>query len=238
MARTFNGTTDGIGLSPGACATLNGAITIAAIAKVAAYPSALACIWGADTATEIGGYMLVINNEGYPVLATQSASAGLFLGKAPLAEWALLVATKASGTSAVTTYTYKLPSETWLGGEPGAGTLANPSLTATTLGVGAREPAKARYFNGALAVIGVWGSVLSAEQLHTLVRGASSYLSKWEALAPAGLWAFNQALTSEAVKDRTTGKADESSKSGTTVSAGEPVVYSGGPPKGGSVMLL
>lgn len=237
MSRSFNGTSDEISLAPGACAALNGAITIAAIVKPTAFPSLLACLWDAGTTAgggETAGYALNIDKEGYPVLSTQSASASATAGHTIVGEWALVAVTKPAGTSQIKTYTYKFSAATWLESTPSE-TLPNGAVAATVLGLGALEPRKVRFLNGALAVAGVWDSVLSKAQLETLLalngsEQVRSWLHRWEELAPKGLWALNQGEVSEAVKDVTTGKADQSGISGTTVSSGEPVEYSGFPP--------
>lgn len=231
MARSFNGTTDKIALNPGACTNLNGAISLVAIVNAAALPSAgnRNAVWTADLASSSdAGYLLRVNSEGYPTLDTNSATVAPG-GATNIATgaWYLIAVTKAAGTEVVKAYTYNFATKVWKEATS-ASTLANPTGTAAQLGVGCKVATSVSFWNGALAVIGAWDIVLAKSNLESLVNAADnkSYLSFWEALGPKGLWALNQAEVSIEIKDRTAGKADQKSLTGTTVSSGEPVEYS------------
>jgi hypothetical protein len=240
VARTFNGTTDEISLSPGACATLNGAITLAAVVNASAFPAGgtFASVWTpGEAVTNVAGYMLEINSEGYPVLGTQAENTAVASGKHIfIGKWHLIVLIKAAGAVKPIAYLYDFATETWSVQEA-EGVLANPTGTATQLAIGNKEPTKKRYWAGAIAAVGVWGSVLADDHIRSLAHGPKSYLTAWSAQTPAGLWALNQAGVGEAVKDLTAGKADQTAITGTTVSGGEPVAYVGSP-TGGMGMLL
>lgn len=71
---------------------------------------------------------------------------------------------------------------------------------------------------GRLAVQAVWPGLLSIPQIRTL----SPALAAWEALAAAGLWAYNQADVADPVLDLTGNGADQLSRVGTTVSTDVP----------------
>jgi hypothetical protein len=232
MARSFNGTTDKIVLSPGACKTLNGDITIAALFKPEAFPTAgnRMAIWTADeAATNDAGYLLRYDENGYPVLGTQANNVAITAaGHSTVGAWSLMVVTKATGANAPKCYRYDFSTGLWTEGTGGS-TLANPSGTATQLGLGCKVVTGISFMQGALSVVGVWGSVLSKAQAELLITEGDSWLKRWEELTPTGLWALNQGEVSEAVKDKTPGKADQSSISGTTVAGGEPANYTDSP---------
>lgn len=124
-------------------------------------------------------------------------------------DWALIAATKATGSVAVRFHKYVFSTTTWTHTDGNA--LANGSAPATAAYMGSTRAAGGPW-HGDIAVGGVWNVALSDVQL----EGLTAAITAWEDLNPIALWLLDQTVTTDPVLDRI-GNADETALVGTTV---------------------
>ncbi len=130
-------------------------------------------------------------------------------------EWYLTVFTKAAGVSAVRSHT--MPFSTGVWSHTDHGTLNDGVTSQDELQFGYDVQNNFRHL-GELAASGLWvGTALSDAECETLDAGVNA----WLALAPDGLWVFNQETTADPVLDLTGNGADQTSITGTTVVTGD-----------------
>jgi len=139
-----------------------------------------------------------------------------------VSQWYCIVATKATGTATPRFHFYDYTAGAWTH-ENAVGTLANCSTPITQAQVGC-TPAGAAFWGGDVAVCGAWNVVLTDAQVEPL---AFSLLS-WFQVQPRGLFVLDQAATTIALNDQTGGGANQSSITGTAVSANSVPVFSYG----------
>ncbi len=159
--------------------------------------------------------LLRIFSDANSVDSTFIASAG---------EWLLLTGSKAAGTQPISAGMYRYSTDTWSRetlasrGDPvGAATTINHGYHVTASGVG---------LDGDLAVGALWKRSLTATEFDSLPYSIAAWLS----LAPSGLWAFDQSLTSQALLDLTGGGANQTAISGTSISTASVPILSYGHP--------
>ncbi len=140
--------------------------------------------------------------------------------------WQLLAWSKATGTVKPKFYRYSFSKAEWTIVE-GTTALANGSSVAEgTVRIG--EFTGAEFFKGDIAISGIWSTALSEAEIKALVSVKA--LSEWKALfSPSGIWEFKQQApvieeVIEEVIDATGNGANQSSRSGTTVTAEEPPI--------------
>lgn len=129
--------------------------------------------------------------------------------------WYLTGLTKASGSSTVRCHTYRYDTTTWT--HTNYGNVSNGTNgSATELRTGWTSGADR--LDGKMAACAVWTSVLTDLQIESL----TARMSDWLALSPAWAVQFNQTNVAQNVLDLTNGGGNQSSLSGTSVSADEP----------------
>lgn len=214
--RVFDGVDDVIVLDEGALDTVLGsAFTIAVLFKKTAE-------------TNDGFQFLVSFNAG--VNSSQVGSVGITSGNAIQLSlggisrtwftitngvWYLVVVKKAAGTATPRANLWSYGSSTWVGWTDASDTLdaSGTTVVEVRLGNGPGSFPFAGKMGGAV----VYSSALSDTNGETLEDTAGH----WFDLSPAAMWRLNQASTSTAVTDDTTGLADQTSLTGTTVDTGD-----------------
>jgi hypothetical protein len=216
LARYFDGS-DTIAVAPG-----NGGL-----ADIDGSELTIAWIWKPDT-VHAGGLIFADANgdftgrvwsvnefsDGNTWLGAGSASA---TGTYQAGKWQLnACATTVAGTDR-RSHRYDYDTQEWTHADPGSNITAG---VGPVVGIrfGRFAASATEFLRGVLAVVGVWDSFLTDEQ----IEGLSDNLAGWEALSPVGLWTFNQASTDIPVTDLTGGDADETAIVGTSVVAGPP----------------
>lgn len=109
---------------------------------------------------------------------------------------------------------YNFTSETWSHTDPG-GQVASADGVLDHIVVGHFASAAAEYLDGDLAVLGVWDSFLSDNDMETLASG----LAAWDALNPVALWVFDQETLDTPVADLI-GGSHQNQLTGTTITLG------------------
>jgi hypothetical protein len=191
-------------------------------------PITLAVLWKADSVTDLGliqgrngaaATIVAVNPFSGDGLNYFTSSGFSSTSAWTSGVWYLGAWTKANGSAAVRSHTYNYNTATWAHVNHGnvSDSAAGPI---TDWRVGMTGPADR--LDGKIAAAGVWSSVLG----DLAIEGMTATLGSWLSLSPAALWGFNQGSTATAVLDLTGGGADQTSISGTAVSADEPPGWS------------
>lgn len=135
--------------------------------------------------------------------------------------WYLFGLSKAAGSSVVRTHVYDYTAATWA--HTNWGSLPD-SAAGPVAEIRAGWFSGTDILNGKLAAMAIFSGVLS----DLAVQGLTASFTSWMALGP--LWAIklNQASVATPVTDQTGGGGNQTSISGTTVSADEPAGWSYG----------
>lgn len=153
----------------------------------------------------VGGDEVYIDYSGFAAVQAWSAN-----------QWYLTVVTKAAGSSAVRQHSVPYSSGVWT--HANRGTVNDETGTghiATHFGWALGNNF---FLEGELAVVGVWcGTQLSDAQCEDL----EFELANWLTVPPTGLWAFDQASTSDPVLDLSGNGFDQTAIVGTTVLTGD-----------------
>lgn len=128
--------------------------------------------------------------------------------------WVLIAATKATGGVAPRFHKYDFATGTWTHENAGS-TLTNSGTPGTSARIGATNT-PSQWFAGEVAIAAVSNTVLSDVEIETLVTEQAA----WDTAGFVTNWPLDQASTATAVQD-TIGAADQTSLTGTTVSADE-----------------
>ena len=149
--------------------------------------------------------------------------------------WVLLVAGKATGTATPRMHMYVYDTGTWTH-QDATSTIGNTTGTCTTMRHGEWEAGD--YLGGDLAWSAAWlARNLTDAEVEQLAHSLTSIVS----MAPTAMWVFDQQATTQAVADLTGGGANQTSTTGTSVSAssapvgyGHPLLIAHAVPAGGT----
>lgn len=217
MARTFaSASSEVITLAIGALNAAFGPATVAVIAKTAS-DGAVKYAVNLGTANVSN---VALGLTAGDVIAISIANA-VKSGTATLKTadgWALLAASKATGTATPRLHLYKYGANSWTHEAAGA-TAANVTPT-TAAHFGARIGSTS-FWNGDIAVAGVWGVVLADQDVESLAYS----LPPWLANSPRALWILDQQAVTQAIPDLSGGGANQSARTGTAVSANSVPVW-------------
>jgi hypothetical protein len=218
MARTFNGTSDGIVMTVGGCA-ITGALSIAAICQ-----RTTATVYAAIMdAVGTGFWELGVQPSGAVPpnrlnFATQGGNTNATSLTLVTADaWCLIAVTKTSGTTTPRFHKYVYSSNTWTH-EAGIGTVPDNTGTNTVADIGISG---SDLWKGDIHAVGVWNAALSDAQVENL----AFTLPSWFSVSPAALWLLDQSATSQKVLDWSGGGANESSLTGTSVATSSVPVF-------------
>lgn len=225
--RHFNGTSDTIKFSRGAC-DFTGAVTIL-----------IHCLPDTGKAGQLAGIYESLNAAGelknYGVYARETSpkleidngepssekvgtGPGGYFGEG---EWSYLVVTKAAGTVKATWWGRVENKNEWVHGET-----SNTVPDALLMGSGGYMDigggGDGFFWAGGIASIARWDKALTQAEVEAL--GAISHLEELATKGPKGLWLLNQSSPSVPVPDRSGNGAGQISISGTTVVNAEPGV--------------
>ncbi len=216
MSRLFSRAAgDFIQFSPGNAATLTGG------------GQTTVFLWKADTATA-HGLMIARNAGGSNVFGVNPYSdtfiyytAASFVATTAYGTgtWYLTAITKATGSSAVRVHTYDYTAATWTHTNYGA---INDSTAGPVNNLRLGWLSGTDILNGKLAASALYNTVLTDLQ----IQGMNTTLGSWLALSPVWCVALNQASVATPVNDLTAGGGNQTSISGTAVSADEPAGWS------------
>lgn len=219
IARNFDGVDDLIEVGIGASDMGFGSLA-AIIRKSADVPGDYNAISDLQTSAAVRRFGMHLNDASPSRViwerngSGESSNASVTLTTAQ--GWAMVAATKATGTVAPRLHRFLYSTGAWVHGN-GVATLANSSLA----GAGGNwrignVVAGSTFFPGDMLVLAVWPSrVLTDAELEALPY----QLSAWRRSGPSGLWTFNQTNTGQRLLDLTPGRGDQSSLTGTSVSA-------------------
>lgn len=128
--------------------------------------------------------------------------------------WAWVVVTKASGSATPRYHKYVMSSATWtrVNGSGNIGNAVSPSGGDLQIG-----DAGGDFFKGDIAAVACWTTALSDGTLNGIVNNWTSGVL---AASPQGAWLLNQASTATSITDGTAGGANQTARTGTTVSSG------------------
>lgn len=217
MARTFNGTTDVVQTTIGG---LSGFAfgTFAAVVKRNSTAWNAVCILHSAGPTARSGMEIADNATGNQV-TYQFPSGGTFGSSSFTVTnadgWVLIGCSKATGTTAPRFHKYAYSSDTWTHDNGAGTTAANNTVPGASGLVRIGEWQTSDFFGGDIAVVGCWQRALSDIEFQELAFS----LQGWYSTAPDALWVLDQAATTTSLLDLTGGHADQSSITGTTVSA-------------------
>lgn len=211
--RRFNGTTDVITLALGALSTM----TFGTIAVLCRRTDNNA--WNGAFSTRSSGGTAEIyidiapsgssNNLWYSYAST--ANAGVTVSSAE--DWCWTVIAKATGSAAPRTRKKVMSTGVWTSANGAAiGNGTSPSGGSLQIGNSGGD-----FFKGDIAAVAVWNSLLSDATLDAMSLNWPAVL----AAAPDACWLLNQASVATPLDDlSTTGTADQTAISGTTVQSG------------------
>lgn len=129
--------------------------------------------------------------------------------------WYLVVVKKAAGTATPRANLWSYSTDTWAGWANGSDTLDADATTLVEVRLG--NGPGGFPLNGKIGGAVVYSTALSDSDGETLEDTAQH----WFDLTPVAMWRLNQASTSTAVTDDTTGDADQTLLTGTTVDTGD-----------------
>lgn len=216
MSRTFNGTTDTIGVTggPSSYPAVVG-LTIAAVVnrRVA---TGIDAIWGTNAAASTSDMKWDTNASGVPRLVTAGGTA-VQATTATTTGWEFDSVTKATGTVAPRRHQIKLVGGTWLHQSYGT-TTPNNGTAYTDEKIGDSWLASS-FFDGDIQWVGVWNEDMSDSQVEAMAFQHPSRLIRPSSLR---MFILNQGDVAMLVRDLCQSGAVETSKSGTAVGATPP----------------
>lgn len=216
MSRLFNGVSDEMEFASGASSLLpTGTFTIAILWRPNAVHSG-GIIVGRDI--NPNDHIEIRPNLDGDIHIVETG--GAVAPYAPyVGQWALHVFTKPAGNSVVRSHLYRYDTAAWTHANLGS---VNDETAITRVLVGRHANT---FLNANLAAIGMWvGTEFTDLTLEN--SGIITSLANWVTLAPSTLWRFNQASVGIPVFDLMDGGADQTSITGTSVSAAEPPGFS------------
>lgn len=216
MSRFFDGTDDQITCSIGNCDVGFGAF--AAIIKRASDGSrdAIIVLHSSAGIARTGIHLTTVNNLAFAIDNSGQDSTFTVLAAE---DWVLVAAGKVTGSAIPRMHKYVFGTGVWTHSDaPGAhidgATVAGGTVRFSN--IGAADP-----FPGKMALAAVFPTNLSDANVETLAKS----LQNWYALGPVGGWVFDQRTVATTLADWTGGGANETSITGTTVSAEEPPAF-------------
>jgi hypothetical protein len=223
MARAFaSASSERIVFALGNLGFVFGPGTIAAIVRFATNTGNFQMVVSIGAGGGTTSYELAIDSSMQVQLAMANSNTGA-AGALVVGEWYLIASTKATGTVQPRMHVYRYSTDTWTHTN-GATALANSGLPATSGAFGIRVWNTTLPMNGDIAVAGVWDVVLTDAQTESLPFD----LPAWYQVQPRGLWLLDQAAVTMPVNDVSGGGANESSRTGTTVSVNSVPVWTPG----------
>lgn len=131
--------------------------------------------------------------------------------------WYLVALTKASGSVAARFHIYNYSTRAWSHADAAA--IANSGTPATTIWVGGDVGGGVNNcFGGDMQVAGYWNTALTDDQVEALANDTLA----WARAKPTAWWTLSQPVVTDALVDVSGGGANESSRTGTLVSVGNP----------------
>jgi hypothetical protein len=208
----FDGTDDEIIFSLGGAGFVMGPGTMAAIVKVVGDPLDYVSIFQVGSSTAARNALYRDSTERLTGLYSTAESDVAAITLQEANNWQLIAVTKASGTVAARGHRYVYDSTTWTHSDS-ASAVADSSTPTTSLTIGDR-PGAANNWSGNILIAGVWNTVLSDSAIEALITGTQA----WVDAAPLEAWRLD---TMSAISSfGTSGTADETSRSGTTLDTG------------------
>lgn len=235
MARNFDGANDSLHTSQGGLTSWTFGTYVAVIRRVGTNWGNIATLHnGAGTA--LSGIEIGDGAAANALHYQSNSSAARSTFTVDEADgWVLVAAGKATGSNAPRMHKYVYATDTWTH-QDGSTNLANSTGTSATMRLGEWEGGDD--FNGDIAVVGAW---ISRNLTDAEVEQLPHSLAAWHALAATELWVLDQSDTSQAVASLTGSGANQTSLTGTTVSAtsapigyGHPVEVANGFSAGGT----
>ncbi len=217
--REFNGSSDRIVVDDGIVGQLaNGPFTLLVLVKPTTLNSGesyISAVNGSNWVAALqdnagGGGQLALSDDNEFVTATVGETAS---------DWQILAVTCAGPGNAPRFHRKQLGTGSWTHQDSGSTFTGNTIDAATMEFASTNNGAFSSFKDCRLAVGAVWVSALSDGQLEG-IDTAKTTRSIFD-LAPASLWDFNQAAVGTAVKDLMGNGANETTRSGTTVIAGD-----------------
>lgn len=213
MARTFNGTTDLIRFSIGGLSSVGAANTFVAIVQR-----------GSDTTTDtmiglhnsLGDRKQAMLIRGFDTLELVNETTGGSDSTFTVLSadgWVLLAVGKGTGTVVPRMHKYVFSTNTWTH-ENGDTPIAD-GFNAGASGFVESSNGGVDLWHGEIAALGVFGQNLSDAKIESLPFSFAT----WLAYAPLGMWVFDQSAVSQAILDQTGRGANETTRSGTSVSS-------------------
>lgn len=230
MPRTFNGTSDKLDMTPGAAAVTMGGLTLVAIGKrnstgqnplIAAYDGSANERWNLKIESNANGNHLTCGNGAADAFTT---NASMLLTNAD--GWFLAAVSKTTGTVAPRFHLYKYGTDT------AAHVNSADTLTdGTALAAGQRinigfSQRWTEWYGGDIAVAGIFPAALSDSQIESLAFS----LQAWYSMKPLAMWVLDQSVVTQKVVDQAGGGANETARTGTTVSTNSVSVFGYGHP--------
>lgn len=216
--RNFNGTSDQITLAVGGLATQTGGnLTMAVLMNRQAGSWAAAMSINGTGSTQLISQAFDSADRGYFFTDTGAETWSPVGLTYPASDnWVLYAVTKASGTVAPRFHKYVFDTSTWTHSASGETALNGAAPGASgNVKIGAKDTGF-DFFNGRLALAGIFPTVLSDATL----EGMTTQLQAWVDAGPTGLWPLNQTSTATPVDD-IVGTSDQTAISGTTVVTGD-----------------
>jgi hypothetical protein len=222
MARTINGGTDRLVCTVGAAPQTTGGFSCAAIIRTPA------TITGYRGIVEVGG---ATGNDWYfgvgdgPASIFLSANALVETGSVlSVSDWCMIGVDKAAGTTSPRFHLYRYANNTFTHTTPAGTTADNGALTSPDVNIGHRRGSAV--WNGDIHIAAAWDRRLSDAEWELL---PFSY-SYWIAANPKVGVMLDQSDVAQKLLDWTGNGANESSRTGTTVSINSVPVFSYGAP--------
>lgn len=208
MARNFaKASSEQIILAMGGMNFVFGPATLAAIVRINTLSGSNVAIFGVGTVTV--GWNLVIRTSGLFRFMTDGVTVDSTTGLV-INNWYLLAVSKATGTVTPRFHIYNYTTGAWV--HETTSSIGNGTVPVSAPRIGSQNGAIT--FDGSIAVVGAWNVVLADTQIESLVGS----LSPWFQVQPKGLWVLDQGAVTMLVPDLSGGGANETSKTGTTVS--------------------
>jgi hypothetical protein len=218
--RSFDGVNDELTMRLSAGSNITGAVTMAAVVKIADKKTDLAVFGLSSPGEGANGYGLIFQGLNLALDNGISAAQSSIPGKTIVENsWQLWAVSKANGSATPRFHLYDFGAKTWVH-DDGNKSIANASSQeGERLRIG-KLPGYG-YWPHSVAAVAIFDHALSDLEVESL---PSSYGS-WLAREPGGMWILNQAHVSHPLLDETGGGADELFES----TVGTSVVSSGSP---------
>lgn len=227
MARTWDGIDDVIKCSIGGC-NLTPPISVASLIRLNSDTVTQPTVNLTDSAETVRVLLYVLANDGRVIYESNGNGDGSSSVRVFVADgWVLIGADKASGVNNPRFHRYIYSTNVWTHSNGNTGTIGNNTAPGSTGKVlHGKEGTGISFFNGEIALTGIWNRRLSDAEWETLPFS----LMHWHATAPVGLWLFDQSLTTQNVADFTGNGANQTAITGTAVATNHPPVFNRGHP--------